>query len=109
MFVCSGYLMQGLFDSRFTIFSFSVRILKNDRLELHSSQSKLFALLLRCVFYQVNMEGEGIVGGIAGMFWRFLVADDPTVNSSCPIAFVLLPACLDTPIIIIISFLSFST
>ena len=55
------------------------------------------------------VEVEDIKGGIAGMFWRFLVADDPTVNSSCPIAFVLLPACLDTPIIIIISFLSFST
>jgi hypothetical protein len=26
------------------------------------------------------MEGEGIDGGIAGMFWRFLVADDPSVD-----------------------------
>ena len=28
----------------------------------------------------VNMDGSGIVGGIAGMFWRFLIADDATVD-----------------------------
>ncbi len=26
------------------------------------------------------MDGSGIEGGIAGMFWRFLVADDPQVD-----------------------------
>jgi len=30
------------------------------------------------------VEVEDIKGGIAGMFWRFLVADDPTVDRYVP-------------------------